>query len=548
MNEIAESPVAHRVLRKVPSGISGLDEITGGGLPGGRPILVCGGAGCGKTLMAMEFIVSGAQQFNEPGVFVSFEERTEDIIDNTGELGFDLPGLIAAGKLALDYVHIDRSEIEEAGEYDLEGLFIRLGYAIDTVGAKRVALDTIETLFAGLTNVAILRSELRRLFGWLKDRGVTAIITAERGDGTLTRHGLEEYVSDCVILLDHRVHNQISTRRLRIVKYRGSAHGTNEYPFLIDQQGIAVLPITSLGLEHTVPDSRVSTGLAALDEMLDGGGLFRGSSVLISGTPGTGKTSLGATFADAVCRSGERCLYFAFEESPQQIVRNMRSIGIDLEPAVREGLLRFASSRPTLQGLEMHLALMHRLIQQFDPAAVVIDPMSSLIAAGTESEVHGMLLRLADLLKNRGITALFLTLKPQNDNAALTEGAISSLMDTVILLQDITSGGEYNRGLRILKSRGMGHSNRMREYLIGKTGIELLNVHLGAESGLTGAARLAREARDRTEAQEQQREIQRRQRELNRRRAALESEFAAQRVELEMEMADIRRLIEPEPE
>ena len=356
-------------LPKTPTGVSGLDEITNGGLPRGRPTLVCGSAGCGKTLMAMEFLVRGATQFDEPGVFMAFEETAAELAQNVRSLGFDLDDLAARGKFCLDFVRVERSEIEEVGDYDLEGLFIRLGYAIDTIKAKRVVLDTLETLFSGLSNAAVLRSELRRLFRWLKDKGVTAIITAERGEGALTRHGLEEYVSDCVILLDHRVIDQVSTRRLRVVKYRGTAHGTNEYPFLIDEDGISVLPVTSLGLQHEVGDERISSGVPRLDAMLGGKGYFRGSTVLVSGTAGSGKTSLAAHLAQAACGRGEKCLYFAFEESPGQLMRNMRSIGLDLAPWLEKGLLRFHAIRATVHGLEMHLASIHKLVKEFEPRA-----------------------------------------------------------------------------------------------------------------------------------------------------------------------------------
>src|SRR5215813_12091512 len=460
-------------LPKTLTGILGLDEITFGGLPKGRPTLICGGAGCGKTLMSMEFLVHGATQFNEPGVFMAFEETEEELRKNVASLGYDLKDLTDNKKLIIDYVHIERSEIEETGEYDLEGLFVRLGYAIDTIGAKRVVLDTIETIFAGLPNPFILRAELRRLFRWLKDKGVTAVITGERGDGSLTRQGLEEYVSDCVILLDHRVREQVSTRRLRIVKYRGSTHGTNEYPFLIDENGIHVLPLTSLQLNHAASNERISSGVPRLDTMLGGEGYFRGSSILISGTSGTGKTSLAAYFANATCARGERCLYLAFEESPQQLVRNMKSIGLDLGPWIKKGLLRLEASRPTLLGIEAHLALMHKMVTDFDPQVVVIDPVSNFAAAGTEADAQAMLLRLIDLLKARGITAMLVHLTGGGSALESTDIGVSSLIDTWIFLRDIELAGERNRGLYVLKSRGMNHSNQIREFLITSEGVKL---------------------------------------------------------------------------
>src|ERR1039457_1525500 len=310
-------------LPKCLTGIQGLDEITGGGLPRARPTLVCGGAGCGKTLLAAEFLVRGAALFGEAGVFMAFEETEAELKANVASLGFDLAALVQRKKIMLDYIHVERSEVQESGEYDLEGLFVRLNHAIDSIGAKRVVLDSLEALFASLPNEAILRAELCRLFRWLKDKGVTAVITAERGRDQLTRLGLEEYVSDCVIVLDHQVYDQIATRHLRVVKYRGALHGTNEFPFLIGDEGISVLPITSLGLNHKISSERIATGIPRLDAMLGGRGFFRGSSILLTGTPGTGKTIIAANFAQAAARRGERTLFFSFEESPNQIIRNI---------------------------------------------------------------------------------------------------------------------------------------------------------------------------------------------------------------------------------
>jgi circadian clock protein KaiC len=538
---VANAPRSSRTLPKTPSGIRGLDEITGGGLPRGRPTLICGSAGCGKTLFGIEFLVKGATEFGEPGVFLSFEESEEELAQNVRSLGFDLDRLVAEGKLGVDYVHVDRSEIEETGEYDLEGLFIRLGLAIDSIGAERVVLDTIETLFGGLSNEALLRAELRRLFRWLKNKGVTTVITAERGDGTLTRQGLEEYVSDCVILLDHRVHDQISTRRLRVVKYRGTRHGTNEYPFLIDEDGIAVLPVTSLGLQHEASDERVSSGVPRLDTMLSGRGYYRGSSILVSGTTGTGKTSLAGHFADAACRRGERCLYFAFEESQSQAVRNARSIGLDLQQWIDRGLLRFHTTRPTFHGLEMHLATMLKLVRDVRPRVVVVDPISSMLGAGTAGETQAMLLRLVDSLKLQQITALFTSLTSAGDaSLEQTDLGISSIIDTWILLRDIELGGERNRGMYVLKSRGMAHSNQIREFLLTDRGIELRDVYVGPEGVLTGSMRLAQEARERAAALARKREEERKRREFERRRSAIEAQIAALRGELEAigEVAD----------
>ena len=461
-----------KLLPKSPTGISGMDEITGGGLPKGRPTLVAGSVGCGKTLFAMEFLVNGAIQYDEPGVFMAFEENAEELAQNVASLGFDLKKLIKQKKLIIDYVRVERAEIQETGEYDLEGLFIRLGHAIDTIGAKRVALDTVEVLFSALPNRGILRAELQRLFRWLKDRGVSAVITAERGDGTMTRFGLEEYVADCVILLDHRVTEQMSTRRLRIVKYRGTLHGTNEYPFLITKDGISVLPITSIGLDHKAPAGRVSTGIKKLDNMLGGKGYYRGSSILLSGTAGTGKSSLAAAFVDAACRRGERCLYFSFEESNEQIIRNMRSIGIDLSPHVKKGLLQFHVARPTLYGLEMHLVTMHELIKQYKPEIVVMDPITDFFAVGSHVEVKAVLTRIIDFLKANQITALF-TSYTEEDTPNESVVGVSSLIDTWISLRNLENRGEHQRGLFVLKSRGMAHSNQIRSFELTDNGIKI---------------------------------------------------------------------------
>ena len=469
-----DDPVANPGgLAKAPTGIDGLDEVTNGGLPKGRPTLVCGSAGCGKTLLAVEFLVRGATQYDEPGVFLAFEETAEELSANVRSLGFDLDSLIASRKLEVDYVHVERAEIQEIGEFDLEGLFVRLGFAIDSIGAKRVVLDTIETLFGGLSDSSILRSEIRRLFRWLKDKGVTAIVTGERGDGSLTRHGLEEYVSDCVILLDHRVTDQVSTRRLRIVKYRGSSHGTNEFPFLIDGDGISVVPITSAVLDHPAIEERVSTGVAGMDAMLGGRGYLRGSSILVSGTAGTGKTSLAAHFADASCARGERCLYFSFEESPAQLLRNMRSVGIDLGKWVDRGLLRIHSSRPTLFGLEMHLAVMHKEIRAEKPDVLVVDPVSNFLSSGTSIDAGMMLIRLIDLLKSERITSLFTNLVSGGRAPEQTEVGISSIIDTWLMLRDEECGGERCSFLYVLKSRGMAHSRSIMSFRLTGHGIEV---------------------------------------------------------------------------
>jgi circadian clock protein KaiC len=521
-----------------------LDEIMEGGLPTGRPTLVCGNAGCGKTLLAMEFLVRGATEYNEPGIFMSFEESAEDLVQNVATLGFDLQNLIDNKKIFIDFVYFEKNEIEETGEYDLEPLFIRLGSAIDEIGAKRVALDTIESLFSGLSNETILRAELRRLFRWLKNRGVTAIITGESGAGSsLTRHGLEEYVSDCVVFLDHRIRDQISTRRLRVVKYRGSVHGTNEYPFLIDSKGITVFPITSLKLDHGISEKRISTGIERLDAMLGGKGFFEGSSILVSGTPGTGKTSIASSFSDATCRAGKKCLYFAFEESPNQIIRNMGSIGMDLQKWVDAGLLRFHASRPTLFGLESHLAMMFKMLQDFQPDVVVVDPISNLLSVSNEKNVQSMFTRLIDTLKGRQVTTMMTNLTHFGVEEQ-TQAGISSLMDTWILLKDIEADGERNRGLYVLKSRGMAHSNQIRELILSEKGINLIEPYIGLGEVKTGSARYIQETMDTAEAKKQEDELERQCLKLETRRKVLDAQIAGLQAEFESEKNEFDRIME----
>jgi circadian clock protein KaiC len=534
----------HATLDKSPTGIKGLDDVTSGGLPRDRPSLLCGAAGCGKTLFAMTFLVNGITKYNENGVFMSFEERADDLVTNVASLGYDAARLVADSRLAIDHVRVEPAEIEESGEYDLEALFVRLGYAIDRVGAKRVVLDTVEALFSGLSNQAVLRAELRRLFVWLKDKGVTAIITGERGEGQLTRFGIEEYVSDCVILLDNRVLDQIATRRLRVVKYRGSAHGTNEYPFLIDHDGISVMPITSAGLGHDTSSERVPTGIKSLDSMFGVGGFYRGSSVLISGLAGTGKSTFSASFVDAVCKRGERCLYFAFEESPAQIIRNMRSAGIELQAHIDNGLLKFEAARPSLFGLEMHLARTNRDIEAFDPSAVVVDPISAF--RGVQSEIHATLLRLVDICKGRGVTAIFTSLSLAADHVTEGDRGVSSLMDTWISLTDVEASGERNRVMYILKSRGMKHSNQMREYLLTDQGVHLIEPYIGTHGVLTGAARLVQESIEREAELNRRQTNERRRRELARKRAEIERQVAELRAELEREEEEAENIFAQE--
>jgi len=527
-------------IAKAPTGISGLDEITHGGLPAGRPSLVCGDAGSGKTLLAAEFLVRGATEFGEPGVFMMFEETAAELAQNMASLGFDLGRLQRQKKIALDFVRVERHEIEETGEYDLDGLFIRLGHAIDSIGAKRVVLDTIEALFAAVPNHAILRAELRRLFRWLKDRGVTAVITGERGDQTFTRYGLEEYVADCVILLDHRIVEQISTRRLRVVKYRGSAHGTNEYPFLIGARGISVLPITSLRLDHAASNQRVPTGIAGLDRMLGGAGVFRGSSVLASGAAGTGKSSLVASFVNAACARGERAILFAYEESESQLIRNMRSVGLDLEQWVKKGLLRIESTRPTLHGLEQHLVQMYELVQEFKPAVVAVDPISNLSSRRDNDGLALALMRLIDFLKHHGTTALFTSLTGETPgNQPEGEVGVSSLMDSWLLLSNQAFNGERTRTLQVLKSRGMPHSNQVREFVFSDQGLDLVDVYLDGDQVLTGSARVSHEALARAETDLRGRDHARRLRDLASRRRALDAQIAILNAEAEERIGEV---------
>jgi len=524
-------------LEKTRTGITGFDEITKGGLPKGRPSIVCGGPGCGKTMFAVECLVRGATQFGEPGVLMSFEEPAEEMAKNVASLGFDLKDLVARKKLVMDYVHIEPAEIHETGSYDLEGLFVRLQHAVDSIGAKRVVLDTLEAIFSGFSNQGLLRAEIRRLFRWLRERGLTTIVTAERGEGTLTRHGLEEYVSDCVILLDHRVTEQVSTRRMRIVKYRGSSHGADEYPFLIDDQGFSVMPSTSMRLNHAVSRERISTGVKDLDEMLEGKGFYRGSTALVSGTAGSGKSSLAAHFADQSCSDGKKCLYVAFEESPAQVVRNMRSIGIDLEPHVKKGLLFLEAWRPTQSGLEMHLLRIHKLVERHKPATVVIDPITNLIG-GNQHEIHAMLMRLIDFLKSQQITVLFTALTSgAHKDLELTDVGISSLIDTWLFVRDVELNGERNRCIYVLKSRGMAHSNQVREFVLTDDGVRLVPVYVGSGTVLTGSARLSQEAREKAEALQRSQSIEERRRSMEQRRKAVEAQVAALRASLADEEA-----------
>lgn len=531
------------LLPKAPTGIKGLDEISGGGLPCGRTTIVCGGPGCGKTMLGMEFLIRGAQEFGEPGVLVAFEETPQEMERNVASLGFDLKNLVDRNKLFLDYVHLEPSEIQETGEYDLEGLFIRLQHAVNSVGAKRICLDTLEALFSGFSKEGVLRAELRRLFRWLKERNLTTVITAEKGEKTLTRHGLEEYVSDCVILLDHRVREQISTRRLRIVKYRGTSHGADEYPFLIDSHGISVLPVTSLEMQHKVSNERVSTGIADLDEMLEGKGFYRGTSILISGTAGSGKTTMAACFVDAACRRGERCLFVGFEESVDQVARNMRSVGLNLNQWVEKDLLVHEAWRPSQYGIEMHLLRIHKLVDAVNPEHVVVDPITNLITGSAQKEVYCMLMRLMDYLKSRKITSVLTNLTKNNDELEQTDVGISSLTDTWILCRDLEVNGERNRCVYVLKSRGMSHSNQIREFVMSHEGIRLIPPYVGSGIVLTGSSRVAQEAKEKADALVRSQEIEQRQEALERKRSALEAQIKVLNMDFDAEKLALERII-----
>ena len=534
-------------LEKCRTGISGFDEITGGGLPKGRPTLVCGGAGSGKTLFAMEFLLNGATQFNEPGIFISFEENERELAENVASLGWDLEALSREKKIFLDHVYIERSEIEETGEFNLEGLFIRIESALSAVNAKRIAVDSMEALFSGFSDEMTLRAEIRRLFRWLKEKGLTAVITGEQGKGSFTRHGLEEYISDCVVFLDNRMNDQVATRRIRVVKYRGTSHGANEYPFLITEKGFSVLPITSLNLDYSVSTERISTGVERLDTMLGGQGFFRGSSILVSGTAGTGKSSLAARFAAAACNRGEQALYFSFEESPQQIMRNMGSIGIDLRSPAENGLLHFRSVRASSFGMEIHLSMMVKAMNDINPTVVAIDPISNLSSVGDEKEVKETLTRLIDYMKMKGITSFFTDLTFGGNALEKTQNAISSLMDTWILLKDIELNGERNRGMYVLKSRGMAHSNQIREFLITNDGLQLVDAYIGPGGVLTGTSRINQEAVETAEEQLRQQKLERLRRDLKRRENAMESRmqeikdaFQSEKEEIEHALAELK--------
>jgi circadian clock protein KaiC len=532
---------------KCPTGIAGLDEILSGGLPSGAPTLFSGGPGCGKTLFGLEFVIRGAEKFGDRGVFLSFEETAEELARNVASCGIDLMKFVKSGQIYVDYIQVDPRQHQTAGEYDLEGLFIRLRHAIDSVKAKRIVIDSIEALFSGFEDSHVLRGEIGRLFRWLKSAGITAIITAEKGDGAFTRHGLEEYLADCVVFLDHRVSEEHSVRRLRVIKYRGANHATDEFPFLIDKDGIAVMPISSVELDYTAPRTRISSGVPGLDEMFDGGGFYCGSTVLVSGTAGTGKTTLATNFVHAAAKRGQRALYFAFEESPSQICRNMESIGLELDRWVKKGLLDFEAVRPTLTGLEGHLMRMLRCVDRFKPDVVVIDPLTNLLAVGRPAEVKAMLTRVIDHFKKAEITALFTSLTEGGNPIEATDVGVSSLIDTWLLLRDIETQGERNRGLYVLKSRGMGHSNQIREFLITTNGVRLVDMYVSRDGALVGSARVARETFDREREKYTDAERRNLRSRQEQRLKAFEAEIAARRASLLAELEELDRTVPTEP-
>jgi circadian clock protein KaiC len=535
MTSLPEAPAAP-LLPKAPTGIRGLDEITRGGLPQGRSTLVTGGTGTGKTLLGVQFLVAGAREHGEPGVLVTFEESAEKVTANVASLGFDLDGLQRDGMLLIIALPVEAAEIVETGEFDFGPLSLLLDDAIRRIGARRVVLDSTEVLFGTFKAQAIVRAELGRLFGWLEGREVTAIVTGERADDALTRHGIEEYVSDCVIVLDHRVHEGAATRRLQVIKYRGSTHETNEYPFLISARGFEVLPVTAVSLDYRASSERVSTGVPRLDRMLSGG-LYRGSTALVSGAPGTGKSTVGAQLIDAACARGERALLVLFEESPDEVIRNMGSVGLDLGRWVQAGLLRIWAARPSAYGLETHLMILARLMDEHKPAIAVLDGITSLTHQPIQADVVSMVARQIHLLKSRGITAVATTLV-QDDEASGV--GVSSLMDTWLLLRNVESNGERNRLLFVLKSRGTAHSNQVREFVLTGHGVELADVYVGPGGVMTGSARVMQQARERSEQLEREEQLTRRKRELKAhvaqgqaQLAVLQEELAAQQAELE---------------
>jgi len=531
-------------LLKVPTGIGGLDEITEGGLPRGRPTLIAGASGTGKTLLAMQFLVNRASIYGEPGVFVTFEESVPDMITNFASFGWDLDKLIEQRKLAIECVSVSDVPITETGAYSLDGLLIRLDNAISSVEARHIVMDPMQMLYTQLSDVPLLRGELLRLLQWLKSKEVTAIVTSERQEG-VSSQSLESYASDCVILLGNRIRDTVATRHLRVAKYRGSRHATDEFPFYIGERGLSVLPVTSVLPDYGASSERITTGIERLDTLLDGGGYYRHSSILVSGDAGTGKTSLAAHFARATCERGERCLYLAFEEAKDQVIRNMRSIGTDLECHVKTGLLNFRTMRPTMYGLETHLVVMEKLVDEFKPAVIIVDPVSNLSDIGTLRETKSMLARFVDFLKARQVTALFTCLRQSGGE---TEIGVSSVMDVWISLRMVESDGEQNRLLHVIKARGMAHSRQVREFVLSEKGVQLLDVYVGPSGVLTGSARVAQENRESAEKLERQREFKRQQSEMKRKKLELETRMAALKEEIREVQDEMEKGVSEEKE
>lgn len=530
-------------LAKCPTGIEGLDTLTNGGLPRNRLTLICGSAGSGKTSLGIEFLVQGIIKYDEPGLFITFEEKPQEIIENAASIGFDLEDLINKKKLFIEYIPVQEEEVMQSGDYTLEALFIRFEQVITSIAVKRVTLDTLDSIFASLGNTPVLRAEIYRLFNWLKQKNITSLVTSEAGITTLSRNGLEEYISDCVISLRTNIVSEVLTRFLRVVKYRGSKHGTNEYPFLITDIGINLFPITSNYLNNIVSTEFVSTGVKELDEMMDNKGYYRGSTVLVTGTAGTGKSSLAAVFSNSICQTGERCIYFTFEEMINQILRNMSSVNLNLQQWIDKDLLKFYAYRSPTYGLETHLLTIQNVIKEFKPHAVIIDPITNFDLIGTELEIKSMMTRLIDFLKAQQITALFTSLATTIDPREQTEIGISSLIDSWLVLQNLEQAGERTRGITILKSRGIAHSNQIREFIITSNGIKLEKIYVGPNGILTGSARLDQEEQEKLHLLLQEKETLRRKKLLEHKKALLEAKIMALKSEFDADVEEIESLI-----
>ncbi|WP_240236172.1 circadian clock protein KaiC [Nocardioides sp. CFH 31398] len=524
------------MLEKAATGIEGFDDITFGGLPRARATIVTGAAGSGKSMFGVEFLAQGARAYGEPGVLLSFEETADELVANAASIGVDLRAMADEGTLVVDSAAGDLDDLVQSGAFDLEGLLLRLAAAIDAVGARRVVLDTVETLFSTLPDETTVRREFARLLRWLKERDLTVVVTAERGQqGRLTRHGIEEYVSDCVVVLDHRVEDEVATRRMRVAKYRGSPHGTNEFPFLISGRGLVVMPLHHDELTE-VSEERVSLGIPELDTMV-GGGVFRGSTIMISGSAGTGKTSIAACAADAACRRGEKALFLSFEEPSGQVVRNMRSIGLDLQHWIDKGLLVVQHMRPAITGLEAHLASLHMILDEHPAEVVVLDAVASLSRGVASYASASAVARDIAMLRLRGATTVLTALAGTHDDPH-TDVSASSLVDAWLLVRNVENDGERNRLLMTIKNRGSFHSNQVREFLLTDDGPRLVDVFVGPDGVLTGSAREQQEARDASTEDARRRDQERRRASIERRREEVEAQIATLRRQLEDELAD----------